>query len=444
MTKALESLAGADAAAFATATGKALAPAIIGLSGTDKTAFDNAIRPSVASAMASSVDMVRRTVGARSQQAGGLANLSQYAVKPVTFRTRQTMGSQIGRVRNPRALFENAIVSLGNDMDVTGLSDMTLTAAVEVNNVRYPFTFNGGSPSALIKPGKGIVTDPLPYNVQYLLSVASEFFVLTYPSMAGGTAWPSNRITISPDGNNGAVGGDFTLSGTVPAVFGAGYGPSLIIGDVRADARVFVIIGDSIGDGQGNTPGDQGYVDYGLAGRWGLIDLTRPSERAADFATAAGSARRRGLLIEAAPTDVIYEYGINDTANGRSLTQLKADTIAIWDWLRSIGVPRIHACTLTPRIIWTGDKTTLAQQTPEVGEAVRLAYNAWIRAGADGRIDTVIDAAAAVEEGGASAPAGKWRVNGSTAGWLSGDGVHPSGYAHQNLLKDAVQAVFPL
>jgi lysophospholipase L1-like esterase len=386
---------------------------------------------------------IRRAVGARSQQSNGLAILAQYAATPVTFRTRWSFGTQIGRVINPRALFENSIASIGNDMDLTGLSDMTLTASIEVSGIRYPLTFNG-SGSIVLKPGRSILHDALPHNLQYLLSTVSEFFYVTCPAMAAGMAWPINRITLSPEGNNSATGGDFTQTGIIPGAFGGGYGPSLILGDISPLARTFAIVGDSIGDGQGNTPGDIGYIEYGLAGRFGLIDISRPNERAQHFATDAGSARRRGLLADAAPTDAIYEYGINDTISGRSLTQLQADAASIAAWLRSVGVQRIYGCTLTPRIDWTGTKQLLSEQMPVASEANRLAYNAWLRTGAGGLYNGLIDAAASVEEGGALAPTGKWRVNGSTAGWLTADGVHPSGYAHQNPLKDAVQAALPL
>ena len=70
-------------------------------------------------------------------------------------------------------------------------------------------------------------------------------------------------------------------------------------------------------------------------------------------------------------TDAIVALGTNDLTNGRTLVQMQADMALLAGELQGRGL-RVHCCTVPP-------KTNSTNTTPSASEAVRVAYNDWLR-----------------------------------------------------------------
>jgi hypothetical protein len=152
---------------------------------------------------------------------------------------------------------------------------------------------------------------------------------------------------------------------------------------------------------------------------------------------------------------LVLGLGVNDIGQGRTLAAIKADMIALWTLakrhLQAGG--RIFQTTLTPSCTSTDSFATLANQSAAAnfsisGNGTREQLNDWLRdgapmlAGAAAPIGTstairnghaahplysVLDMADAVESARNS---GRWRVDGTAFKW-TGDGLHPSNFAHK-------------
>lgn len=156
----------------------------------------------------------------------------------------------------------------------------------------------------------------------------------------------------------------------------------------------------------------------------------------------------RGITGAAAgATHMLIQFGVNDINAGSSSATLWADALANYAYVQGLkpGLP-LYQSTPTPIVSTTDGTATLGNQTVTSNETNRQAWNAFLRDGAPchpttkaqlavGATGTVIragqtghplkgivDIAAAVEQGGSSAPTGKWRVD---LGPLASDGVHP-------------------
>lgn len=160
---------------------------------------------------------------------------------------------------------------------------------------------------------------------------------------------------------------------------------------------------------------------------------------------ASRSYTRFALLAQGNVDAAIVELGINDITAGRTLAQLKADAILMYQRLRGLGVRQIVQTTILPFPTSTDGGATLGNQTVNSAQdAIRQQFNTWVRAGADGLLDGYIDAAAAIEVGGASAPTGKHIVNGAP-GYVFIDGKHPTPRIIPTLaavVRDYVEAHF--
>lgn len=210
--------------------------------------------------------------------------------------------------------------------------------------------------------------------------------------------------------------------------------PVAIIGATRQGVVCPAMIGDSI-CGMGIAP----------AGWWRLALGARPGlsygRNARRFTDLDG---REGNTLRAA-THVLVQYSVNDLSNAPPVSTLWANALDCYayvdDLKPNVG---IWQTTTTPMVSTTDECATLDGQTP-YSAAARQAWVAFLRDGAP--IDPatkaalapgasglragqfghplrgIVDVAAAVEQGGAVAPTGKWRVD---LGPLGGDGVHPS------------------
>jgi hypothetical protein len=132
----------------------------------------------------------------------------------------------------------------------------------------------------------------------------------------------------------------------------------------------------------------------------------------------------------------VYAFETNDVTAGASLAQIQGYMASAAALLRAQGVSRVYCITINPFTTSTDNWATTTNQTcfytgETAGkETVRQAVNAWLRSVSCLTIfDGVFDTAAAVEDGGATAPTGKWWANG-TAFAATGAGLHPSSASH--------------
>lgn len=133
---------------------------------------------------------------------------------------------------------------------------------------------------------------------------------------------------------------------------------------------------------------------------------------------------RLGIIGQGNFDAVLMQLGINDVTNGRTFDQMKANSVTLYRCFRGLGIKHISQMTLPPFPSSTDGFATLNNQSVNSGQdAVRQAFNTWVRNGADGLIDAVLDVAAVTEDGGHLAPTGKITVNG-TIGYATIDGKH--------------------
>ncbi|MBS7546261.1 SGNH/GDSL hydrolase family protein [Ancylobacter oerskovii] len=213
-------------------------------------------------------------------------------------------------------------------------------------------------------------------------------------------------------------------------------------------------LGDSIVDGTGDsftTP----LADTAAAGDgWGLIGRAVSNRRAHINGGVAGDDLE--TCIQGGNTNFrmsqlayvkngIMEWGVNSISNGATLTAMRVNMLTLWNRAATFKRPdgRLFQTTIGPNTTSTDSWATLANQTVKAGEAVRVAVNDWLRAGAPilggvpvdaGTVGAIIagqaghplyhvfDTASAFES---SLNSGKWKVDG-TAFKYTGDGLHPN------------------
>lgn len=171
----------------------------------------------------------------------------------------------------------------------------------------------------------------------------------------------------------------------------------------------------------------EGYAQLALEATHPVLQMSKSGESAQQFAADTNGFQRRNLFDYG--SWLLYAYGVNDIYGGRTLAQFQADTITICGWARARGM-KIAMSTLTPRTTSSDGWTTIGGQTivsPGTFNAIRLTANSWIKSGASGFCDLVLDVCAAVDSGRDS---GIWKAD-VTTGPYTVDGIHPSYTGHQ-------------
>lgn len=246
----------------------------------------------------------------------------------------------------------------------------------------YPVTFRGVA-TTVIAPGGFAVSDPIPARL-----IKNQFiYTRTLVAVTSGQKWPLSQYVGGGDINyqdaflldslTGASGGAMTGAST----FGAGYGPSAIIGTLAAgtaDPKVYLFSGDSIAFGSGATEQDLGFLAR-AAYRDGLafLNIGRPSELATGF---QGVSRRQRMPLAAGCTHVVNEYGVNDLNSAVPLATLQAAQLDIWSDFASRRL-RVFQSTITPVTTSSDGWITLANQTVLSMNTNRVLLNNWFRAG---------------------------------------------------------------
>ncbi len=286
-----------------------------------------------------------------------------------------------------------------------------------------------------------ILSDPIP--VDFLPGTQIEYRGSLIVASAG-QQWPGGAaFSVAGDARFDSTSATDQVTGTgnmTQPAGGAsnttGYVPLGILGIPAQRFPAVCIMGDSLtagSNGEDESGADQhgnyGYVARGLylgdANGYPVpyANLSRGGEKASDVAGNAG-ATRRGMLQYC--THVFEGYGTNDIGGGRTLAQLQADKLRLWQTFRANSL-KIYVANLLPR---TTDATNT---TPVAGFApggLRDQYNTWLLTQVGVTIDGVIDVASVVED---PANHGHW-LSGETA-----DGIHPNSATYAAIAVARIQ-----
>ncbi|ANA85425.1 minor tail protein [Gordonia phage Bowser] len=303
-------------------------------------------------------------------------------------------------------------------MGENGPNPITVKAAFEYSAGAIVPAFFNGARSAINQPGGLLLSDPAPTEV-----VKGGFFrsrqMVTVSTM--GEKWPIGALLNTSVGDGGAAT-DTVDVGNMPDNNGANvFCPTAIIGIPYEPTAALYISGDSImqgvGDASAEPTTDGGWVCRSLNNQVGYINASRAGETAQQYVP--GNNRRLGRWqLARYCTHALVGYGINDVKGDRTIAQIQADLLVIWNGLAAMGLD-VYQATLTP--VTTGTYSTPEGQTVQAAgrEAVRVGINAWIRSN-PAPLKGHVEVADAVET---SRDSGKWKNDYTT------DGTHPNAAA---------------
>lgn len=328
-------------------------------------------------------------------------------------------------------------------VDSVPTSSITVKAAIEYGENMYP-AFAGGGRARTLDEGALVAFDP----VGVLIPAGAVFYVRTWVSGSAIPLQGSPSNLTQPswgegcDMSSGVTQPDLTTSGTIAANASSHYSPVVVSAGNGGDAVATVgIIGDSIAAGVGDESSFQtgrGFVRRALNNNIPYTSIAVQGEQA--------SHRRvlRMPLLDGS-SHIICALGVNDIYQSASLETLQSINYNIWRQAALTGA-KIYQTTLTPRTTSTDAWATTANQAPldASQEAVRVAYNTWLRDGAplQGGAPAATGSAASgtIRAGKAGHPltgyfdvadaaepsrnAGVWVPNGTV------DGVHPVANVH--------------
>lgn len=287
----------------------------------------------------------------------------------------------------------NGTLTAPNYIDIDSTAAAVVSASIEINSVIYRVTVNGRI-SFSVDGGGLVQTDPLPIEV----AAGQIIYVRTFVS---GTWYPTKTTTVAIGDGGWLVTVDNTAQGaaTIPDTDGSLlYMPLAITATPLSAAAsalpVVGIVGDSLaqGTGDGGTTTDRpginvtnpqsgsgGYIWHALtAAGIPSFNAASASDLVAQFVLPADRFRRLAFMRDA--TSIICEYGRNDVTNGQTLAQIQANLLTAWSLFSNVGL-RVFQTTITPKTTSSDLFQTVANQTSGSNESVRLALNAWLRAG---------------------------------------------------------------
>jgi hypothetical protein len=303
----------------------------------------------------------------------------------------------------------------------------------------YRLTF-GGATNITMQPGQV----PTPSDPLFGVTIPANavFWIRCYRT---GTNWPYGYIPDCLPGNSagGQVGGfwngaygtvqDLTLTGTVTNAFGYAFGPTCITA-LRADGSKvppcsLTVAGDSIFVG----------VNAGYAFNYQNTFLNVGLSNTISFANFAGAAQDLereyttaifsnlwpligNALLHETKVNSIRSGGDNDSFS--TVTNLLIEEHNYWN---ACGLKVIET-TCTPVSTSSDNFETLANQTTDANNAVRVQVNDWIRTNGW----PFIDLASMVES---SLDSGKWVVSGA-ANFMTTDGLHPNASGNNYIMTN--------
>lgn len=343
----------------------------------------------------------------------------------VTYKTKSIIAADVKKLRVRYANWRL------NNGEVNGSAAINVGASLD-NGSLSQVLFSGVAAGA-IAAGAQVESDDIAADI----AAGTAVYFRSYPNVPTlGQKWPLSIATITASGEGNSPG-DLTLSGTVSTAFAFAFGPAAIIGLVPRSTKAYVIIGDSIAYGQGDSALNAGHYS-GLFVRaindtagWAM--LAKPGAQLSDITTST----KRLALIDGLVTDVLCNCGTNDFSGGAALATIQSRAITVWTAWALQG--RVHHTTCVPKTTSSDAWVTTANQTVTANESVRLAWNAWLRDGApmSGGVAVAVGTADAIRVGQAGHPL--YRIHDVAAAveatggvWIASrtaDGIHPNSTA---------------
>lgn len=266
----------------------------------------------------------------------------------------------------------------------------TVTAAIEYPLGTFTQVLFGGTTSQAVAPGRLVYSsDPVPVYIPAGGKAAVKLFV----SWTGSTT----NLPLTNCGVNSLAGewlspgvglADLTMSATTQAnvwgvpffTGGVGFGCG-IYGTLGTPVPIIGAIGDSITQGIADNPDPLWggtSVERGLRSSIPWISLHRQSESFTSYLTRTDG---RATLLRNSATHLMVWLGRNDITSNHSLATIQGDfrtTIAPYI---ARGM-KVYTATITPISTSTDSWATVANQAVSSApqEAIRVAYNAWLRA----------------------------------------------------------------
>lgn len=356
-------------------------------------------------------------------------------------------------------------------------ANMTLTASMGVlvaggaTMSEYHQAMKSGNPSMIVAPNAILRTDPIPGNfvgkVASAGGAAGMLAVRYFGSVTSTNKWVRgfqnfNNVNGLADYVAEAIGGsDSTMSGSLSYSAGADYCCSGVLGLTPTPQLAVALLGDSITWGQGDDAtglANPGPTTGDLLGNWGWAQracfnnnvpalILAQSGDWASFNVGTNTKRQALLSHQGQPVVdwAVVMFGVNDTTNGQTYTQLKANLTSIVSGLHNRGI-KVCINTISPHTTSTDSWATTGNQTPSGSSGSGSAsaqVNADLRGGNWYGADMMYDFAAQCE----SSP-GSWLWKTAGANSTTFDGLHPNTTVHQAIATDfatnALKKMYPL
>lgn len=362
------------------------------------------------------------------------------------FRTTQTYVvkrwvSGDSPVHSIQLVFSNNLID-GTGGDVNLTQTLTVKASIQYNGKIYVAYFDDNR-NGTIAPNKTIVSDVIPVR----LLPGTPFLVRTYvvttdtgATQPNNTADNARRIpvlgvkTVNGSTEEGYIATADQADNPAAAIETTNinpYAPIAVLGiPEHFHMPVVALIGSSSVVGEGDVA-DTTELDVGFLSRALDLDYSvmRMGSRGDTISAMQTRSRyRRKVMQHTRPTHAIQQLGSNDITNGATFEQMKERLTWMWDWLAGYGVKVIQT-TFAPKTTSTDNWSSLANQTLDATDPVRVAVNEWLKTTASHpALVKVWDICESVTD----AETGKWRVTGTAFGYTP-DGTHCSPFAHKIL-----------
>jgi lysophospholipase L1-like esterase len=323
--------------------------------------------------------------------------------------THMTVHTPLGDIDNMQLIYGNH--KSASSIDEANTNDITVQCSLETGGVIIPLFFQGKK-TVVIAPGGIAVTDP----VGITIPGGTDFIIRSFVQADGG-AYPRGYA------NYGRVTGNIVESGTYTPNSLDGYSPMCVIGNTTAPS--ILIVGDSVGDGTGDTNYtlngrsilNKGFATRAFCETKNFVNLSRSGMQLAHYADIRSMAIRGRLAGYA--KYAIVQLGLNDMRTGGALQTAKNNALALWQTLSDKGL-LVYQTTITPESTSTDSWATVENQTTKSFNPTRIAFNDWVRS-TPAPLSGYLDMADAVETARNS---GIWKAA------YTGDGIHPLAAGH--------------
>lgn len=358
-----------------------------------------------------------------------LAGLNELTLTPtslITYRAEHRCAAD----------FDGLVLAYGSFTHAALAAPWSATVALEdPDGVLHPVTWDG-EPTLSADPDTMVESDPIDIQIGEGSIYWTRILLPAGVDVPGfGTGRPMSRMA----GNHlsGTWTPDALPEGTTPSMLFCPI-PQAHIGKARASTVVPAMIGDSIA-AQGAYAGGW----FRLACDATLVPALSYGRGVRKFTSLDG---REGDTLRAA-THILSEYGANDVKT-YGYEEMWPNALAFYAYVAALNPAPVWQTTCTPVGVSSSDGYVSYGNQTVVADEVRAQWNAFlrdgapchpttkaalavgatgtvIRAGDDGHpLAGIVEVAATVEQGGSSAPTGKWNFSGSTP--YTGDGTHPT------------------